>query len=404
MPEESPILAQNLRVWPTSGLTFPWVELHPEGRVSSFDAAFGPEGVAMSMLMLIRWEDLSTAFQQLLGYSVRDTSTNPPTLRRHLPWQHPYSAQLFVKSISSMKGWQLNELEALVSPGGGIGLGGGAPVNTGPWSTFTYATLTLHFWRPPYYVRSDSDILDMDGKPQEWLRYVDKHWQTDIQMLSREAQGFVWNTLNSGTPGSVGCPMAKHAISRRWYQIPERAVFQALVDQTPNGIPNNLLYARTTTTNPITGYVRAGGANPDGSASGQTLPGCVNSPIGGGTDDSMLSKRFFGCYMGTLLYLTPELIPQPLQMPPSLMEIPIFGANEAISQQQYDVVFHFQLFDPPAGSTETFRGHNLMPWSGNGLWYAVKSKDGVDGSRPAGANQATTPFQYADFSDLFQIL
>lgn len=404
MPDESPVLAQELRVWPTSGLSFEWAEMHPGGITSSFDASFGPDGVAQTMLMLIRWEDLSTALQELLGYSWRDTSTNPPILRRKLPWQHPYSAQLWVKSISSVKGVQLQGFQAIVTPGG-EGVGVGALANTGPWSIFRYAMLTLNFWRPPYYVRSDFDILDGAGDPQEWLRYVDKHWTLETQMLSREAQGFVWNDAHpGGTPGSVGQPMAKLGVNRRWYQIPERALFQALSDATPNGIPNNLLYARTTTTNPITSYVRTGGVAADGSATGLPLPGCVNSPKGGGTNDADLTKRFFGCPMGTLLYLGAEFIPQPLQMPPSLMQIPIFAGNEAIAQQQYDVVFRFQFFDPPPGGTETFRGHNLMPWSGNGLWYAVKSKDGVDGSKPAGANQATTPFQFADFTDLFQIL
>jgi hypothetical protein len=80
------------------------------------------------------------------------------------------------------------------------------------------------------------------------------------------------------------------------------------------------------------------------------------------------------------------------------------AGGEPVSQVQYDVRFHFQMFDPPPGAAEPNRGHNLMPFAGDNQWYAVQSAVGMDGSSPAAANQAATPYHYADFSDLFQIL
>lgn len=471
----------DLQIHPGSGLSFAWAEHIPGGSVSSFDAAMGPDGVRFAMVILIQWEDISVAIQELLGYSWRDDSGTTPRLRRVLPWQHPYNNQLWVKEIASFKGLVLQAKEELVTVNAG-GAGDGSVQNTGPWSNYRFCLLTLHFWRPPYYIRSDADILDADGEPQEWLRFVDKNWQPETQFLSREGNTFVFSPgmgAASGTQfqGSVGQKITKLKVKRTWYQIPERALFNALVDQTPNGLPDNMIYTQTATVNPITGYIQP---------AGYSIAGCVNSPKGGGLtptgswDDADADARFFGCYEGTLLFEGLEFVPRPLQMPPSLMQIPIFSGNEPISQVQYDVVFHFEYFDPPtirdealigailgvkitAGGTgyasaptvsftggggsgaaatcvvvdgkvvrvmmtnygsgytsdptvgfsggggsgavgtparvtnvvpDYIGGHNLMPYSGNGLWYPVQSQQ----------VPITTPFQYADFTDLFKIL
>ncbi len=507
--------------------------------VGSFDANLGPDGATFVMVMLINWSDLGTAFQELLGYSYRDTVQLPSRLRRRLPWQHPLANQMFVKSINGVKGIRL-EGDALSIGGGGGGLGPGSTVNTGPWSVFRLAQLTLQFWRPPYFVRSDAGVV-AGGAVQEWLRFVDKNWDLSTQMLCREGSTFYFSPgqgLATGLQfqGSVGQKITKLKVKRRWYQVPETALFRTLVDATPNGIPANILFTQTATVNPITGYVLPAGS---------PITGCVNAPRGGGattltgtlTDttpgvsalsstaaltpgdavfgngvplgaliltvdsgtaitmtlnatasgassltfvsDADTSKRFFGCKMGTLLFEGVEFIPRPLQIPPFLMAIPFFAGNEPVAQVQYDVVFHFEYFDPPrapanlvgtvlsvrvtaagtgytsapkpvfggtgtgaagtallsgtgvsgvvlerggsgyaadfsvtftggGGGTgaaatatvlakvppEVYQGHNLMPYSGNAFWYAVRSQ----------SSPIRTPFDYADFSDLFQIL
>ena len=49
----------------------------------------------------------------------------------------------------------------------------------------------------------------------------------------------------------------------------------------------------------------------------------------------------------------------------------------------------------------TYRGHNLAPWSGDGLFYPCVTQNNVPGSVPL---KPTTPFQYAVLHDLFTIL
>ena len=380
----------TLFVHPESGLTFPWSEYHPDGKIGSLDMAFGGDGVGIGMSMLINWSDLGTALQQLLGYSWRDTTVNPSILRRKLPWQNAYSNQLWVKNISSVKGAILRGKQSLIVPIGDVG----QPQNMGPGTIFQFAILTIHFWRPPYFVRTDQDIISAGGKPQEWLRYLDKNWELNTQMLSREGTVPVFASgpyAGQAPPGSIGQNVAHLRIKRKWYELPEAALFSTAQDATPNGMPTNFLYTQTQTTNPITNFVYPAGSS---------LPNCVNSPIGGGTTDTDPTKRFFGHYMGTLLFVGAEWVVRPLQLPPFLMQIASIGGNEPISQVQYDVIFHFDLFDPPKDPAQTIRGHNTFP-SPNGLWYPVRAQQDINGLT---AGPFDTTFHYADFSDLFQIL
>lgn len=471
------------KIQPGSQLSFPWVEYNPRVE-SSWDAAFSPEGVVQTMVMLVPWANIADAVQALLGYSFRDLSGNnngrgplqgfvtnttgngvnpivvtsaghgmqPGTtvlvwvtgvlgnlsangkyqativdantfslpiagngnyvsggewrtmgtrLRRYLPWQHPLWNQLYVKGISSIKGITQQGDSVTVGAAGFPALGGrgvGANVVTGPWNTFVLAQLHLQFWRPPYFVRSDGDIVDVNGNGQEWLRYVDKHWTLTSQMLSREGGQYTWynNVPNSQpVPGAVGIPVSRMRVTRRWYEVPESAIFSSAQETlVPNGLPVCQYYTQTLTANPVTSFQYT---------PGQPLPGCVNSPIGGGSTDTDFTLRMFGSYMGTLLYEGVEYVPRPLHLPAALMQIPPFKNNEPISQQQYDVVFHYSVFDPPRGKAVPFRGHNLLPYAGDGQFYPVISQAVVDAGNPY-TNHKTTPFQYADLTDMFTVL
>lgn len=476
-----------LQVHPNSGLLFPWAF------TGSFNLHLTDQGVGWAETMMIYWEDLEDAIVALLGYSWRDTSTVAtlgfPTLRRKLPWQHPYFNQLWVQGISEVRGLRMQGTNQtsppedgghdFQTPGGGAGVG--TPLNFGPWTNYERALLVIQFHRPPYFVRSDADIVDPNtGYQQEWLRYVDKHWSLSTQVLTSGVGRFLWagSPSNSGTagyanglPGSVGQVVQHQRLSRTWYQIPEAALFNTAQDATPNGQAVGVVYQSTSVYNPITGYYHQGGLiNP--------IANCVNSPIGGGliqlegtttagsavvtmastaglhgmgggydgdmvfgtgirTGTSVVSvvantsvtlsvaatasgtvtlgfisdydvaNRLFGCRMGTLRYDGVELIPRPLQLPPYLMQIPIFAGNEAISQQQYDVRVMFDIFDPPRAQMTSgsypggaARGHNLMPFSGNGMWYPVNSQQGADGTLNP---PFLTPHPYADLTDIFQI-
>lgn len=482
-----------LNFYPQSGLTFSWAF------TGDANCSFGEDGALWTERMIINWYELQTAITELLGYSYRDTSTvatlGYPQLRRRLPWQHPYFNQLYVHSISDIRGMRMQGTNSqAVNPapfighfGGGAGLG--IPINFGPWTEYERAVIDIKFWRPPYMILSDSAVRNTaTGLQQEWLRYVDRQWSVSTQILSREGSNFVWSGspansgqagYTTGLPGTVGQTVFHQKVSRKWYQIPEAAIFQTgqgILGSTQLGLPNgqarNLLYAKTAVYNPITGY-RYGGSYMT------PILNTVNSPIGGGlvslagtttagsavitmastagltarsatydgdavfgagiptgasivsivantsititqqayssgamtvyaVSDADESRRMFGAWMGTLRYDNATITERPLQLPPALMLIPLIAQSEAISQVQYDVELQFDLFDPPrpqlgsgsyaAGSA---RGHNLMPWAGNGLWYPVNSRNDAQGGT---AGPFLTPFGYSDPSDLFQIV
>mgnify|MGYP001566040518 FL=1 len=86
----------DLQIYPSSRLSFPWAEYHPDPVQGSFSATLGADGTTVGMRMLIYWRDLNTACQELLGYSYRELhpTTAEPILKRKLPWQHPYWNQL----------------------------------------------------------------------------------------------------------------------------------------------------------------------------------------------------------------------------------------------------------------------------------------------------------------------
>jgi hypothetical protein len=455
-----------------SRLTFPWAEYCPKIESLS-EAHFGPDGVGLGMTMVIHWPDLGTAIQQILGYSYRDVSSGTSVLRRVIPFQHPAFPQLFAKAITRVVGMRLTGKAIQQFSGQLVGVGAGAAEST-YGATWYLALLTISFWRPPYYVRTDDDIkINVNGKmvQQEYLRYFSKAWKVESQILSREAAQGLWRdpTLG-GLPGSKGQVVSHMHISRTWYQIPEQALFDTAQDGTPTGLPSNLLLTQTPTFNPITyGIGSAGGFTLQ---PGSPMGGCVNimqggvmslqcnsatmtagSPVisnlsstadlavgfvvtGQGVQrDSVVTninsdtevtisynclfnytgngivtfedptKMFMGCPTGTLQLLGIEINSQPLHLPPALMGIPALAGNEPISQQQYDVVFHFSYFDPPNNLTEPYRGHNLVPYSGTGRWgsmYFQLDAQGVPVND--GGVSATTPCDYADFTDLFTIL
>jgi hypothetical protein len=310
-----------LTIHSTSGLTFPWAfYTGPTG--SAGDANFGHGGCAAAELMLIRFEDFGVALQQLIGYSWRDASTTPPRLRRVLPFKHPFYTNLWCTRVVKVEGLKPD----------------GLFVDTyGPFETYKILRLTLQFSRPSYAVLPDNAILDMSGNPQEWLRYTDRLWQPEIEVYSREGTQFRFTEGTGPTattpaaqyPGSIGLPIPKARLARRWYQLPEFGVYNV------DGFPNNVLKDY------LTGAILC---------------------------ETLNDATFFGIPAGCLRYVAPEIIPQPLPLPPGLMQL----AGNEYFQLQYDVVFHFVWFDPPLGPGATTRGHNTVPWADT-FWYKATS-------------------------------
>ncbi len=338
----SDFIFPELFVQPTSLLTFPWA-FTVDGR-SPGDANFGPTGADLLTL-----DPFSNPLSQLLGFSWRDASTfnpgvTPARLRRVLPWKHPYWLQLYCTKVVKFQG---------LSPDGKY------EDIYGPFEQYKIVLLTLQFSRPPYAVLPDQDIpLDEDTDiPMEWLRYTTRVWSPGIEMLAQQSGQFQYTSGTPSSPvrpfpGSIGQPVIKIKLTMTWHQLPQAAVYDE------DGFPSNLLYRF------------------DG---GTRLAGTVNDAV------------FYGCPIGTLLYVVPQIEPHPLQLPAVLMNLDL---NEGAAQLQYNVILSFLFFDPPLGSTVSASdvlGHNNAPWA-DGFWYPVES-----------VQSGNTPFAYESFPYIFAI-
>lgn len=417
----------RIRQQPGSNLSFPWAEYVSKGEQAAFDANLGPEGVFVGCAIIVRWEDLGTACQELLGYCKIDALSNPnkTQLTRRLPYQHPRWNNLWCTRIVKVQGLKFTgkDIYVLNIPSDGQ--------TGGPHTGYEFALLTLQFSRPPYAILGDNDILDGSGNRQEWLRYTDRLWTPSVQMLSREGMQFTFaegKAQKSGVPfqGSVGTPICKVKLKRTWYQVPEAAVYD------PTGFPSRLLKGpdsvsistiadngsgkcRVTSSSHgfitgqrviisgVLGTIEANGAWDVTVVSSSQFDldnsKFTNAYTSGGEAStiyvgSVNLETFFGMPKGVLLYEAPEITPAPLHLPPILMGL----SSADTTQLQYNVTLHFEWFDPPLGGEATSKGHNCMPWSADALFYLVKSQGSTDVGKEA---PALTPFGYQPFTKLF---
>lgn len=405
---------RNLNFQPNSGLSFRWAE-YLSKRWDIADVSMGPDGVNAGMYMLCYWEDLPLVCQQLLGYSklsqvgVGDvtgaTNASPivittgaahnlatgnivtivgvggntaangswiitvtgastfslnnsvgngafsasdgvwssSVLQRVLPWRHPYWNQLWCTRISSVKGVQFIGKGVRVVPAQ-LRIGN---ARSGYVSQYTLVILQLQFTRPLYPILSDNDV----SSTMEYVRYTDRLWTPSVQMITREGGTYLYSGgPYTGGPaagaqfvGAVGTRLSKVKLKRTWYQVPQAGIMDS------NGYPALLV---------------------------QFL-GRVNS------------TTFQGIPAGVGLCEAIEMIPRPLQLPPELMAI----SDEDV-QIQYDITFHIEHFDPQLGvGVTSTRGHNTMPWTGNGFFYPVQSAVG-----------SQYPYQSVDMNNMWKVI
>ncbi len=408
---------RNLNFQANSGLGFRWAEFISK-RWDSGDVSMGPDGVNAGLHMLCYWEDLPLVCQQLLGYSKvveidkgvvtaatnaspiaittsaphnlitgdivsipvasgntaaagawivtvtgastftlngsvgngvfsGTTSYSSSQLQRVLPWRHPYWNQLWCTRISSIKGVQFIGKGVRVVPAQlRIGRAGSGYV-----SQYTLVLLQLQFTRPLYPVLDDADVTPPGSRPLEADRFTDRIWTPSVQMITREGGTYLFSggayvggpAAGAQFVGAVGTRLSKVKLKRTWYQIPQDGVLDS------NGYPSLLV---------------------------QFL-GRVNS------------TTFQGIPAGVALCEAIEMQPRPLQLPPELMAI----QDESV-QIQYDITFHIEHFDPQLGvGVTTARGHNTMPWTGNGFFYPVQSAVG-----------SQYPYQSIDMNNMWKVI
>jgi hypothetical protein len=356
----------------TTALPIPWTWWHGESGYGSEEISFGPDGMHAGCIIIIRWIDLFVAIQALLGYSYRDTSalntsgvgsTGLSVLRRVIPWQHPLYNQLYCTRIVKFEG-----MEPIGNTGQPNKIGPTlAPTTAGPYPVYNYAKLYLEFTRPPYPVLCDSYIQDANGFQQEWLRYTDRNWDKSVETLNKPGQTFKYTDGLAAVRGasynySFSSRLVKFLVKRRWYQIPQEAVYDGATELPVNiGFDDNLTDAQAIACQGPGGTGRLG---------------CILQTVNSNVDNNGNPLPFFGGVAQCYRYVDFKVHQRPLQLPPELMGLTYIAngiSNEyRYNQQQVDVEFFFEYFQPPPGKNATVFGHNCRPWS-DGRWYRVQS-------------------------------
>lgn len=342
-----PIVNGDLRIYQRSGLSFPWAEfVSKKGGLQQ--SQMGHDSVTSSLPIVIYWQNLNLAIKEIIGFSKRVGANN---LSRTIPMKHPFWENLWCTQITNIKGIKFNGKEIL---------------SHGVSAKYKYAVLTLKFSRPSYSIFSDTDpaILALNGKKNEWKRFVTTNWKPTFQMLSRERQQWVFSAgLPTGQqfPAPLGYRLPKTDIIKKWHQLPYEAVFNS--DEEPEKI---LAYL-----------------------------GRVNS------------VSFLGSPPYTLFFKEFTITPRPLPLPAELMGYAA-GTNPESYPLQYDLEFTFEKFEPPPGintngtSVGQF-GHLSAPWAGDGRFYPIQSTTIT--TTVNGQQQSVTqvPLEIKDLSEVFRI-
>lgn len=310
-----------------------------EDDVSPNAASFGRDE-AQAMLTIDSREDaftLPTLIKDILGYSVVDPAAGSQMIR-YLPWRHPLFRWMTARKITNMVFF------------GPVAVGNDVH---GRFSfhqdsnnlTAPNTRTTILFAAEPYDVLDEDEITDDVLGRQEWLRFVEKVDEPQVEFLTTERGTLRWaeepvnpmvydEGTNAEIAGSLftggnGNPIRqgwtirwqKRNIRMIWHQVPQDGIY-----------------------------------NP---ADGQLSPN-ISEGIGKVNDDD-----FLGYAPGTLLANEIRITPHTAPIPPSFVGVANFSGQVA---RTYTVEFNFLHTDPPYDPDSTSgpgltpaRGWNILP-------------------------------------------
>lgn len=225
---------------PASGLgqglgsaSFEWKELGPREAASPvYD--FETDNSRSTRIFRIPWDNRAEAVARILGYSFRDDSTNPPTLRRYLPEVDPAFPWLVATRVH-VQGIGWNDKETIYwspPPMPGDPSDPTGDTTPRPLNHYVYAILTVEFSVPDYSIKSDDDpaITDpTDGT--EFNRYTSYEVHPTSDYLDIPTGTMVWAGTAGVTgdpphggqtfPGAAGKIISLAEFVWTWHEIPE---------------------------------------------------------------------------------------------------------------------------------------------------------------------------------------
>jgi hypothetical protein len=296
----------------------------------------------------IPWNKQRSAVRYFLGFARADTAA-PWRLRRDNPHWHPVFPWLYAHSISFapyvVKANTANPNRE--------------PYVESPFSDDNWAANYRHVIATVKYRAFNHEFLPDDeipGPEFEWQRNTTFRTAGRLEVLSADGISQLKFAETSGTgpslaglgtafPAPVGVLMPKTSFSIDWNAVP----FEYLSSSAFYFKPDKLL----------------------------ACVGKVNS------------TAFLGLPAGTCLMQPYEYTDFPWPIASDTSQSTVYEILKGVN-----VRFNFDYFNPtPGAAAPLTRGHNLMPWRGDGRWYAA-TRDGT-------ANTAKALLEYTDFREIF---
>lgn len=316
------------------GLTIPWTEFISRNSWAG-DGSFRAGDSRVTMHIIIHWENLLVAIQQILGYAWKpqDQGANSRKMSRALPFRHPLFTWCWASAITSIRGIHFT----------GKNTGGG----NGPYADYQYCMLTVLFETPPYEILADDQIpVDTVENAagtefeirREWRRYTERHIEITSEALTVERGYLVWTDHSDATKRtspnnkvhkSKSAFLTKVNIRLIWHQVPDVGLFSGGGFDN-DGTPDNILEVVNT----------------------------LNDDL------------FMGWDMETLLCFPPRFMPFTMPVPPHIINLLPTQVPRA-----WTVEFNLVYFAPtPLGegglTTLTSGGWNKAPDS-TGIWWPI---------------------------------
>lgn len=287
------------------------------------------EGGSTAMLVAqVRWNSRYDAVLSLLGYQYVDTRAASPRLIRVPPQKHPDWPWLYASRVANITGLKPLRYTS------GFTLKGTTPQDLRFVGEYQLARISIMFDPLPFKVGYPASVSTVDR--MEYHRYISAEVEPYEECLLGQvgtmqyAEGSALAPKNLSFPGTTGLIYGKTLLKVTWWRVPE-----AWIMDITNGSP--------------------------------IAPFKQHDKLVGKVNDA----EFWGFPASTLRMKPASLV---------RYAAPVVSTRSEV-EYLYNITFNFEHFDPTRRNSDTYRGHDLLPWRQDRKFYLATSTGETSGQK-----------------------